>query len=420
MRHIPATVLRVIAAGVFLACASRSPATNRPAQEQAPRYLFAWSGDEDRKDSDFLAVVDLAWKGDRYGTVVATTPVGETGAWPHHTEHELSASGQLFASGFSGNRAWMFDVNDPLHPRVNAAFSGAGDLSFIHSFVRLPNGHVLATLQGHGEKNETPGGLAELDEQGKVVRISSAADSTADQETLRPYSLAVVPALDRVVVALTYMTIPSWNPLRPLMAHEHAGNQVQVYRLSDLTLLRTIRLSANDAPNEPRVLRDGRTVLVGTGACRLYRVDNLEGRDPSLALVHADSLRGCATPVVVGDYWVHANAATHSVSSLDTRDLSRVRVVSTVTFDERQRPHWVATDGHRVVVVNEPAPTAERRMWMLRLDRANGRLTLDSAFRDAGSMRPGVAFDRADWPHGSTGTAVPHGTVFSRGTSATP
>jgi hypothetical protein len=51
-------------------------------------------------------------------------------------------------------------------------------------------------------------------------------------------------------------------------------------------------------------------------------------------------------------------------------------------------------------------------MWMLKIDRATGRITLDSAFRDAGSTRPGIAFDRADWPHGATGAAVPHGTVF--------
>jgi hypothetical protein len=49
---------------------------------------------------------------------------------------------------------------------------------------------------------------------------------------------------------------------------------------------------------------------------------------------------------------------------------------------------------------------------MLQIDRATGKLTLDSAFRDAGSSRPGIAFDRENWLHGATGTAVPHGTVF--------
>lgn len=394
------------------ACAKHAPAIVSQSDRPPARYLFTWAGDEDREDSDFLAVIDLARDGDRYGTIVATTPIGEKGLWPHHTEHELGASGMLFANGFAGNRTVLFDLHDPLHPKVVERFNGVDGLSFPHSFARLPNGHVLATFQSHGSNNEGPGGIAELDDRGRVVRSRSASDSTADQTALRPYSLAVVPSLDRVVVALTYMPIPTWHPLRGSVAHDHAGNQVQVYRLSDLALLKTIRLPTNDGPNEPRVLQDGRTVLVNTGECRLYHVTGLDGTDPRLEMVHAEEQRGCAMPVVIGHYWIQANAATHSIFSLDVRDLTNVRVVSSVRLDERQRPHWLATDGSRIVVVNEPAPTAERRMWMLRIDHATGTLAVDSAFRDAGSTRPGIAFDRANWPHGATGTAVPHGTVF--------
>ncbi len=397
---------------VALSCARHVPASADHPQQQPSRYVFTWAGDEDRQDSDFLAVIDLARDGDRYGTIVATAPVDEKGLWPHHTEHELGASKTLFANGFSSNRNLVFDLHDPLHPKVIHRFDGVAGLSFLHSFARLPNGHVLATFQAHGSENVGPGGLAELDEAGNVLQSRSAADASADQTTLRPYSLAVVPSLDRVVVALTYMVIPTWHPLRGSIAHDHAGNQVQVYRLSDLSLIKTIRLPTNDAPNEPRVLADGRTVLVNTVECRLYHVSGLEGTDPHLEMVHQETPRGCATPVVIGDYWVQSNAADHRVFSLDIRDLKNVRTVSSVSFDERQRPHWLATDGSRVVVVNEPAPSAERRMWMLQVNRATGQLTLDRDFRDAGSSRPGVAFDRASWPHGATGTAVPHGTVF--------
>ena len=42
---------------------------------------------------------------------------------------------------------------------------------------------------------------------------------------------------------------------------------------------------------------------------------------------------------------------------------------------------------------------------------------IDDRFRDAGASVAGVSFDRADWPHGATGPAVPHGAVFSRPTS---
>jgi hypothetical protein len=277
-----------------LACATHPPRAASELDRPPARYLFAWAGDEDRQDSDFLAVVDLARSGDRYGTIVATTPIGEKGIWPHHTEHELSASRMLFANGFAGNRTVLFDLHDPQKPKVVERFNDVGGLTFLHSFARLPNGHVVATFQSHGPNNEGPGGIAEFDESGKVVRSRSAADSTADQTTLRPYSLAVVPALDRVVVALTYMPIPTWHPLRPSIAHDHTGNQVQVYRLSDLALLKTIRLPTNDGPNEPRVLQDGRTVLVSTVACRLYRVDGLDGADPQLELVHGDEKSGCA------------------------------------------------------------------------------------------------------------------------------
>ncbi|HEX7977816.1 MAG TPA: hypothetical protein VF461_04395 [Gemmatimonadaceae bacterium] len=401
-----------LVAVVASACATHAPPALDHSERPPARYLFAWAGDEDREDSDFLAVIDLARDGDRYGTIVATTPIGEKGLWPHHTEHELGASRMMFANGFAGNRTVLFDLRDALHPKVVERYDGFAGLTFLHSFARLPNGHILATFQSHGPNNEGPGGIAELDERGRVVRSRSAEDSTADQATLRPYSLAVVPSLDRVVVALTYMVIPTWHPLRGSIAHDHTGNQVQVYRLSDLALLKTIRLPGNDGPNEPRVLRDGRTVLVSSVACRLYRVTGLEGTDPRLEMVHEEAQRGCALPVVIGNYWVQSNAATHRIFSLDVRDLLNVRMVSSVELDERQRPHWLATDGSRIVVVNEPAPTAERRMWMLQIDRASGALTLDSAFRDAGSTRPGIAFDRASWPHGATGTAVPHGTVF--------
>jgi hypothetical protein len=395
-----------------LACATPRASSNPPSQRPPARYLFAWAGDEDRQDSDFLAVIDLTRDGDRYGTIVATMPIGEKGIWPHHTEPELGPSKTLFANGFSGNRSVLFDLHDPLHPSVIERFDGVAGLSFLHGFARLPNGHVLATFQSHGADNVSPGGIAELDERGRLVRSQSAADPSADQMTLRPYGLAVVPALDRVVVALTYMVIPTWHPLRGSIEHDHEGNQVQVYRLSDLALIKTIRLPANDGPNEPRLLPDGRTVLVNTGMCRLYEVTGLSGMEPALSLVHAEPARGCATPVVVGNHWIQANAREHTVFSLDVSDLAHVRKVSSISFDERQRPHWLASDGSRVVVVNEPGPTAERRVWMLKLDHGTGALTIDSAFRDAGSPRPGVAFDRTAWPHGMTGDAVPHGSVF--------
>ena len=116
-------------------------------------------------------VVDLTPDGDRYGTIVATAPVGEKGLWPHHTEHELGASKTLFANGFAANRNLVFDLHDPRRPRVTERFDGVGGPSFLHSFARLSNGHVLGTFQAHGPDNVSPGGIAEMDERGRLVAI---------------------------------------------------------------------------------------------------------------------------------------------------------------------------------------------------------------------------------------------------------
>jgi hypothetical protein len=103
-----------------------------------------------------------------------------------------------------------------------------------HTYVRLPNGHVLATFQYHGghEPKSDGGGIVEFDERGHVIRSSSAMDPAAKSELIRPYSLVVVPALDRIVSTNTSMHFKSDGETRT----------VQVWRLSDLKLLRTIVL----------------------------------------------------------------------------------------------------------------------------------------------------------------------------------
>lgn len=353
--------------------------------------------------------------------MLATVPVGETGLMPHHTEHELSSSGTLFANGFAGNRTFLFDVADPLRPKVVQRFSDVNGLSFVHSFARLPNGHVLATFQGHGPENRVPGGLAEFDNSGAVVRSASAADPKAHvQETMRPYSLAVVPALDRVVVGLTAMGIPTWSAMHDMSEHlDHAGDQIQVWRLSDLTVIKTIELPKSEdgmaerAPSEPRVLADGKTVVVMTMGCGLFRVAGLGGVDPSAELVYHPGMTGCGVPVVVGNFWMMPVSSGHRVLSIDMSDPAHAHEVSVLQLNSRQTPHWLSSDGSRMVVINA-AGSAEHRIWMARVDATNGALTLDDAFRDEGASEAGFDFNRASWPHGPTGDASPHGTVFVR------
>jgi hypothetical protein len=50
---------------------------------------------------------------------------------------------------------------------------------------------------------------------------------------------------------------------------------------------------------------------------------------------------------------------------------------------------------------------------MVKLDEQSGQLAPDTAFRDTDG-KPGLSFDNRQWPHGWTGSATPHGVVFSR------
>src|SRR5687768_10006398 len=104
---------------IMIGACHPGPSTAGP-QPQAGSsiFLFVWAGDADRKESDFLAVIDVDPRSSRYASVVATLPVGAARTRPHHTEHEMPASGILWANGFDASRTFRFDLRDPTRPQL--------------------------------------------------------------------------------------------------------------------------------------------------------------------------------------------------------------------------------------------------------------------------------------------------------------
>jgi hypothetical protein len=101
--------------------------------------------------SDFIAVLDANAASTTYGQVLASRDVGVAGAMAHHTELSLPVGHALFASDFGTGQVFLLDVSDPLTPRVTGRIDSVPGFRRPHSFARLPNGHVLATLQfGNG------------------------------------------------------------------------------------------------------------------------------------------------------------------------------------------------------------------------------------------------------------------------------
>lgn len=386
----------VIAALALTACATS------PDRHLANRdLLFSWASDANHKNSDFLAVIDL-----RSEQILATVPVGQSGTLAHHTDYSMPKDGTLFANDFYSGKTWVFDLSNPRQPRLRATFADAGPISFAHSFARLPGGHVLATFQRGDHANKSPGGIAEFSTDGRLLRWSSA-DPHSD-EFVRPYSLAIVPKLDRIVTTTADM---GNMPGMPAMPTAGISRSVQIWRMSDLKLLHTLVLPPGPAgdeqqsPNEPRLLADGRTVLVGTGKCGLYRLGGIAGPSPSATFVHAIGQSGCAVPVVAGHFWVIAIQNLPGLVSLDISDPSHPREVSRLMLDKNWVPHWLslAPDGRRLVVTG--FKNLRSKALIAAIDPASGQLSLTGKVID---------FSQTAWPDGSVGPAIPHGTVFAR------
>ena len=188
-------------------------------------------------------------------------------------------------------------------------------------------------------------------------------------------------------------------------------------------MLRTFALPDGPAGSEglltaePRLLDDGKTVLVSTFNCGLYLMEGLAGDTPSARLVASFPRKAgtnCAIPVIAGHYYLVTVPAWSAVVSLDISDPGAPREVSRVTLAADDVPHWIAIspDHRRVVVTGYEG--MRHRVVIARFDPATGQLAVDERFREEGATEPGFRMDNKTWPHGGTAKGIPHGAVFSR------
>lgn len=381
------------------------------AQAAPSKYLYLWTASADTTKPDFLAVVDVAPTSPTYGKLVTTVPVPGRNNGPHHTEHALANDGRLFANGFDGGKTFIFEVSKPAAPRIANQFGDVQGMMHPHSFLRLPNGNVLATFQmRHANGKMLPGGLAELTNTGAVVRTANANVPGVDPR-VRPYSAQIMPAIDRVFTTTTDMD------------GTDQINDVQLWKLSDLSLLKTFTLPNGPRGNEgaltaePRLLPDGKSLLVSTFNCGLYHVTGLDTPTPTAKLVASFPQKPktyCAIPSIVGHYYVVTVPAYSAVVSLDISDPTHPKEVSRVSLGNDEVPHWLSVEpNHQRIVVTGYAGM-QHRVVMLTFNEQTGQLALDTRFAEAGAKVPGFFMDNKTWPHGGSAKGIPHGAVFSR------
>jgi hypothetical protein len=414
---------------LIAACVACSGGQSEFSNEPSP-YLFVWAGPHVSEtaagltvghspdhaaatgESDFIVVLDADLRSATYGSVLGSRDVGVPGRMAHHTELTAPDGHPLFASDYMTGQIFLLDFSRPLAPRTVARIDSVPGFRRPHSFARRQNGNVIASMQnGDGRTAGDPGGLAEFDPSGALVRTSSARDPRFPGARIRPNGVELMPAIDRIVTT----SMP--------MDDEQTADVVQIWRLSDLRLLHTISMprSAGDSigslPYDARALADGRTAMLNTYYCGLYRLSDLETDAPRIALVHVlrgAHMEGCAVAGVVGHYWVVPSAYGHEMVSLDVADAEHPVEVSTLHTDSTFLPHWIAVDPRSDRLVVTGADEGETRVFIVRIDRATGRLSFDEHFRDTAAARPGVGFDGRTWPHGRVTHVIAHGAVFGR------
>lgn len=401
---------RLIAISTALLTMAAAPPPAKPAANG--HYLYVWTGDQAKQGNDFLLVLDADPASPTYGRMVTALATDQKSDRIHHTEYEMPASGMLFANDHGANRTFIFDLREPLKPKVAASFESMAGYSMPHSFLRLPNGHVLASFQfadrdGHMDMDTKTGGIVEIDDSGKVIRSASNADPAFAGEGILPYSLAVLPKIDRVIVTNSPMGNDSLL----------TSNSYQLFRLSDLKLLGTYRLSpgpdlnGNIAPEEARVGPDG-AAYIQTLSCGVHRVTGMDTPMPTAKLVHKFPGDFCGVPTIVGHYFIQSVPAIHGYVVLDIADGAHPREVSRLTIDAKYDPHWTGWDAKAKRLVVTSGQSGDR-MYLLKLDEKTGALTLDETFRDSDGQ-VGFSFASRAWPTGWTGEGKPHGAVFSR------
>lgn len=410
-------------------------------------YLVVWAGDADRKDSDFLAIIDANWESRNYGKVLRTIPVKSTGNEPHGINTELRFDRRVFTTGLLTGRTFVFDLRDPLKGGLVHVDSPGPTrtLTAPASVVTIPGGKAVvmcADQAGYrGEPREVlgaPGGLTVLANDGRFQRELSGAGPGTRNVVVAPTGGAVRQSMNALVTTnrghgLAATTTGDVMP----------GITVQLWTVPELALKKTITLDAgprgeeNLGPMTPRFLRQRPFCYVNThegGA--LYASDSLGIPDPLFRLVYDFGPGALASGAAItpDDRWyVTALTGANKVVVLDLTDPFHPKPASSVRFDKvpagtaegatesrEGGPAGLAMslDGRRVAVadylIDVPAYTqdGDRRVYMLRLDRPSGKIRFDASFVDEETKEVGVDFNREEWPHGKTGPARPHGLLF--------
>ncbi len=394
------------AVGVVLLLVGCAPGPEAPSPPPAAdHHAYVWSIAADSGGSDGLLVFDVDTASTTYGQIVGERLLDTTGTQPHHIERHVH-DGVLFANGWRANTTWIFDVSDPVLPRIRATFGRAANLAgWAHDFARLPNGHTLVAFNAGPGAYEGPGSVGEVDDDGAIVQAASAVMPGVNDTAATPYVIKLVAGRDRAVVGLTEMGMPGQTVF-------HDVNLLQLWRTDSLLPIAVIPMPGNGVDqgqlwsSSIEATASGE-MFTNTFSCGLYRITGLDGDAPAATRVFTFPGGGagleCGVGVTVGNYWIQAVPAAPGVVVVDLSNPAAGHEVSRLAMDSTGYPgvHWVSRNraGTRLAITGSGS-------WlvMARFDSTTGAIAFDERFGTRDSGAPGIDVKdmegRAVRPHG--------------------
>ncbi len=271
----------LVGAGALVLWLGSLLAASTSAEKSSPKetVLFVWAGDQARKASDFLAVVNFDEHSRNYGKVVATVPLpepGNTSNEPHHVG--LSDDGKLFAAGgllsvLKGQKeVFFFDVSDPEHPKFVRS-EDPPQSAVADEFYPLEGGGFLVTMMG-GAQGHHPGRVAEFD---KNMNLVGEFPGQPPQEGFNPHGISVRP--DANLMVTSDFICPS-STLAATPGDLVLRGGVRVWDFKERAIVKSIDIPGAGGTIDVRLIpKDSmvRAYTAGMGADKLYLIDTRNG-----------------------------------------------------------------------------------------------------------------------------------------------
>lgn len=439
--------------------ADQFAATN--SRRPAPRedgYLLVWAGDQDARQSDFLALIDAHPASRTYGKVLKTftLPAGsDLGNEPHHMTHNATPAGFVFSAGILSGLTFVWDVKDPLDVKLTKIHKPGIDHPFAapDDFLVLENGNVMGSYIAFPDLT-TPGGIVEFTGDGRIIGAFPGG-----LPGLYPHGISIKPGINRIVTSdfgrpATFFVA---TDLTTVALTAENGFTIWDYE-------KRIPIKQYDLPTGPRFEASGRRIdaaenfavmevgfvpganrrdfyASAMGGGGLYYCPDAAAERVKCKLVYDHGFAsgpGNLRFTSDGRYLIMPQSTLRAlagdepkaVTQFDISNPYRPRVVSEIVLDDDTTggPHFVAMNASETRISwgnyfidnaalqfrvdgNHRVYIAERRGFR------GEKLALDERFRDEVDGKVGINFNRLQWPHGNAGNAKPHATLFlpSRG-----